>query len=91
MKTCPYIIERLLMGRKESNQINKQIIYSDGFSTTDNTVRIVLSITCFKGYSLEFTNYDVLQSLKIGIFLASSADPDEMQHSVAFYLVFTVC
>ena len=55
MKTCPYIIERLLMGRKESNQINKQIIYSDGFSTTDNTVRIVLSITCFKGYSLEFT------------------------------------
>ena len=23
-KTCPYITERLLMGRKESNQINKQ-------------------------------------------------------------------
>ena len=37
-----------------------------------------------------FTNIVVL-SLKIDIFLVNSADPDEMQHSVAFYLVFTVC
>ena len=37
-----------------------------------------------------FTNIVVL-SLKIDFFLVNSADPDEMQHSVAFYLVFTVC
>ena len=26
-KTCPFITERLLMGRKESNQTNKQTLY----------------------------------------------------------------
>ena len=31
MKTRPYITERLLMGRKESNQTNKQNLKADHF------------------------------------------------------------
>ena len=32
-KTCPFIIERLLMGRKESNQTNKQTNIHECFKT----------------------------------------------------------
>ena len=31
-------------------------------------------------------NNDVCLSLKIGLILENSADPDKMQHSAAFYL-----
>ena len=33
-----------------------------------------------------FLNYDVLLSLKVILIFAYSADPDEMQHYVAFQL-----
>ena len=35
-KTCPYISERLLMGRKESNQTNKQRLCSAYFISAIN-------------------------------------------------------
>ena len=38
-----------------------------------------------------FLNYDVFLSLKIVQILTNNADSDEMQHSAAFHLVFTVC
>ena len=38
-----------------------------------------------------FLNYDVFLSLKVVLILANSKDPDEMQHTAAFHLVFTVC
>ena len=37
-KTCPFITERLLMGRKESNQTNKQTMLSLDLSCLENSV-----------------------------------------------------
>ena len=50
------------------------------------TIRMGLSIICFKGSHVDFPNKYVLQSLNIAFIIANSADPDEMQH-----YVFTVC
>ena len=38
------------------------------------------------GSKVYFLNYDVFLSLKVGLILANSADPDEMQHYPAFHL-----
>ena len=46
---------------------------------TASTIRMGLSIICFKGTQVDFCNKYVLQSLKIALFIANSADPDEMQ------------
>ena len=43
------------------------------------TIRMVLSIMCFKGSQIDFPNKYVLQSLKIVFIIANSAGPDEMQ------------
>ena len=43
------------------------------------TIRMGLSIICFKGSQLDFPNKHVLQSLKIAFIIANSADSDEMQ------------
>ena len=40
------------------------------------TIRMGLSIICFKGASVAFPNKCVLQSLNIGFIIAISADPD---------------
>ena len=44
------------------------------------TIRIGLSIICFKGSQVDFPNKYVLQSLNIAFIIANSADHDEMQH-----------
>ena len=41
-KTCPYIIEKLLMGRKESNQTNKQKNCSYDFPSNCMAVALTL-------------------------------------------------
>ena len=38
------------------------------------------------GHSLEFQNWDIFQSLKIGVVLANCADPEDMPHDVSFHL-----
>ena len=43
------------------------------------TIRMGLSIICFKGSQVDFPNKCVLQSLKIEFIIANSADTDEMQ------------
>ena len=45
------------------------------------TIRIGLSIICFKGSQVDLPNKYLLQSLKIAFIIANSADPDEMQIS----------
>ena len=45
------------------------------------TIRMGLSIICFKGSQVDFPNKCVLQSLSIAFIIANSADPDEMQQS----------
>ena len=45
------------------------------------TIRIGLPIICFKGSQVDFPNKYVLQSLKIALIIANSADPDEMQQT----------
>ena len=43
------------------------------------TIRMGLSIICFKGSQVDFPNKYVLQSLKVAFIIANSADPNEMQ------------
>ena len=43
------------------------------------TIRMGLSITCFKGSQIDFLNNYGHQSLKIAFIVANSTDPDEMQ------------
>ena len=43
------------------------------------TIRMGLSIICFKVSQVDFHNKYVLQSLKIAFIIANSAYPDEMQ------------
>ena len=50
-----------------------------GFPIQIATIRIGLSIICFKGSQLDFPNKCVLQSLNIGFIIANSADPDGKQ------------
>ena len=50
---------------------------NDDFSNTD-TIRMGVSIICFKGSQIDFPNRYVLQSLKIAYIIANSADPDGM-------------
>ena len=45
------------------------------------TIRMGLSIICFKGSRVDFTNKCVLQSLNIAFIIANSADPDETQQT----------
>ena len=45
------------------------------------TIRMGLSIICFKGSQVVFPNKCVLQSLNIEFIIANSADTDEMQQS----------
>ena len=51
-----------------------------------DTISMELPIVYFKGSQEEFLNHDVFLSLKVVLFLANSADPDEMQHNAAFHL-----
>ena len=44
------------------------------------TIRMGLSIICFKGSQVDFPNKYVLQSLNIAFIIANSADPDEIKH-----------
>ena len=39
-----------------------------------------------KGHMNTSPNYDAILSLNVVVFLADSADPDEMQHNAAFHL-----
>ena len=50
-----------------------------------NAIRMGLSIGYLKGHRLKFPHYNVCMSLKIGLTLANSNDPDEMQHYAAFH------
>ena len=43
------------------------------------TIRMGLSIICFKGSKVDFPNKCVLQSLNIEFIIANSADTDKMQ------------
>ena len=45
------------------------------------TIRMGLSIICFKGSQVYFPNKCVLQSLNISLIIANSADLDEMQQT----------
>ena len=42
------------------------------------TIRMGLSIICFKGLRVDFPNKYVLQSLVFAFIIANSVDPDEM-------------
>ena len=48
-----------------------------------DTINMELPIMYIKGSQVNFLNYDVFQSLKIVLILASSADPDEMQRNIS--------
>ena len=43
------------------------------------TIRMGLSIICFKRSQVDFCNKYVLQSMKIAFIIANSPDPNEMQ------------
>ena len=43
------------------------------------TIRMRLTIICFKRSQVDFPNKYELQSLIIAVIIANSADPDEMQ------------
>ena len=86
-KTCPYITERLSMGRKESNQTNKQ--------TNLNVVCLALIVSrqltlCFLGnFSFFFrllTFFSILtyskNSFRNTVRVSNSLDPDQAQHSI---------
>ena len=45
------------------------------------TIRIMLSIICFKGSKVDYPNKCVLQSLNIACIITNRADPDEMQQT----------
>ena len=45
------------------------------------TIRMGLSIICFKGSQVDFPDKCVLQSLNIAFIIANSADPDKMQQT----------
>ena len=49
------------------------------FSIQIATIRMGLSIICFKGSPVDFLYKYVLQSLNIAFIIANSADSDEMQ------------
>ena len=49
------------------------------------TIRIGLSIICFKGSQIDFPNKCALQSLNIAFSIANSADPDEMQQTTKLH------
>ena len=49
------------------------------------TIRMGLSIICFKGSQVDFPNKCVLQSLNIAFIIANSADPDEMQQATKLH------
>ena len=51
------------------------------------TIRLGLSIICFKGPQADFPNKCVLQSLKIE-FITNSSNPDEMQQTTQLYKGF---
>ena len=55
----------------------------------DGHHQTVKTITLVNSSSEEFQNYNVL-SLKNGVTLTNSADPDEMQHFAAIHLWFSV-
>ena len=50
-----------------------------------DTISMGLPMVYFKGSKVEL-NYEVFLSLKDVLFLANSADPDEMQHYTVFHL-----
>ena len=52
------------------------------------TIRMGLSIICFKGSQVDYPNKCVLQSLNIAFIIANSADPDEMQQTTNLYKGF---
>ena len=60
-------------------------LYSD-FPIHIDTIIMALPIVYFKVSQVEFLNYDVFLSLKDGLILANSADPNEMQHDAALHL-----
>ena len=43
-----------------------------------------LSIICFKGSMVDFSNKCVLQFLSIAFIIANSVDPEEMQHTTNY-------
>ena len=43
------------------------------------TIKVGLSIICFKGSKVDFPNKYLLHSMKISFIVANSADPDKMQ------------
>ena len=45
------------------------------------TIRMGLSIICFKGAQVDYPNKCVLQSMNIAFIIANGADPDEMQQT----------
>ena len=49
------------------------------------SIRMGLSIMCFKGSKVDFSNKCILQSLNIAFIIANSADPDEMQQTTKLY------
>ena len=76
-KTRPFITERLLMGRKETNQTNKQNF---------DTVKSGWSIVYIEGFQVIISKNIMFLSLKIDFVIANSADPNEMPPYAAFHL-----
>ena len=61
-KTRPYITERLLMGRKESNQTNKQTLKG---MAAQLSPRLVLTYTCVYSVSVKLIDLPFLQLVQI--------------------------
>ena len=79
-KTRPFITERLLMGRKESNQTNKH----PDLRRVQRCERLHCTYLGVSGFKI-YKNI-VFFGLKIFFTLTNSVDPDEMPHYAAFYL-----
>ena len=54
--------------------------------TCIDTISMGLSIKNLIGSKVKFSNYDVILSMTVGLILANSVDPDEMQHYAPFHL-----
>ena len=75
---------------RETNLANVAVLFVECFSLDSGkidlfiqiaTIKMRLSIICFKGSQLYFPDKCVLQSLNIAFIIANSADPDEMQQT----------
>ena len=70
------------LARLDTSDEAFNLLYSGGIFEIIETISMGMPIVYFKGN----LNYDLFLSLIVVLFLANSADPDEMKHYAAFHL-----